>query len=164
MQIKTDDGFDFKYGPSKISKGFQPKFLEIDDYDDTVMVALPPEKFYGKKNVEVIINDQIQEMDSQMHIVNLNIQNMLRESSNATTKSKENKLIEFGGLYDLIPTNYNYLHDPNLRENIESGRIDKPSYFLRKFDKEKNIFVFAEDENGNAIVLEPKHFEEVDPE
>lgn len=163
-QIKTDDGFHLKYGRSKVSKGFQPKFKDIDDYDDAVMVALPPENFYGKKNVEVIINDQIQEMDSQMHIVNLNIQNMLRKSSNIATRGKDNTLIEFGGLYDLIPTNYNYLHNPNLRENIQSGQIDKPSYFLRKFDKEKNIFVFAEDENGNAIVLEPKHFEEVDPE
>lgn len=163
-QIKTDDGFDLKYGASKISKGFQPKFLDIADYDNTVMVALPPENFYGKKNIEVIVNGQIQEMDNQMDIVNLNIQNILRKNPNTTTKLKDNKLIEFGGLYDLIPTNYNYLHDSKLREKIESGQIDKPSYFLRKFDKEKNIFVFEEDENGNAIVLGPKHFEEVDPE
>jgi len=161
--LMTDDGFFLKYGQSTVSKGFQPKFLNLPEtfwYDESTSVALPPEKFYAGENVKVIISGK-EETKTQIEIVDINIQNMLRGKTKKPVVGDGLRLMKFGGLHDLIPTNYNYLHNPNLVEDLKSGRLDSPSYYIRYYDENKKIFRYREDANGNVFVIEPKHFKEI---
>ena len=149
-RVMARDGFAYKFGISDVSVGVGAK----GDFDEEHLVALPPERFMPtltKDNGWQAFNQIIAEKFRN---------NPLDMSVGAEYKSlySHTELKTTGGWLGMVPVNLNHVDNPNLGQDVASGRVDM-EYYLVYYDKVKDRVIYPTDKNGDYYIINMKDAE-----
>jgi hypothetical protein len=156
-RVLSKSGFHDKFGISRLSVGVGLKIRDDGSFDENAIVALPIERLYPQLKSKNAIN----KLDTI-------IANMFRdrpvyhkEDLKVIGGTNDRLLKVNGGKIALAPVNLNHLHNPNLRDDINSERIKNIDYYLVYYDKANDKIVYPRDKSGDYYIIGREEINEV---
>jgi len=142
--------FTKKFGRDKATVGANTIIRKGQDFTKDSVAALPAGLIYTREGESL---DNLQK-------------NILRIISTERPMSQRSKDIfgnvasdkSFDRKLGIIPTNFNYLKDPNFVRNIENYDIARPSYYVVGYNVKTEQWEFLRDNNDEFYITKEEDF------